>query len=300
MCNCPIAVSSTAFHTNSVEVLFNLGESSSISAIELSGNLGYNEPSKLFTLLKEKAKKARIFIHNYFPTPKEPFVLNLAHPDTCEKSIRHCLKAIDLCSSLGIKVYSVHAGMAINPRPADLGRSQSYCRPIPFEESRNLLIDSCYKIADYAEGKDVQLLIENNVVSKSNCPEEVNVRYHLADPKESEMLLPALSHPNIGILLDVGHLKVSSTTLGFNPYNFIKLLNGKVKAIHLSDNDGDEDQNLSISDESWFWSCISWDQLEYISLELKPYPIQLIKNQLKLIQDKIKKIHSSYKFILSL
>jgi len=52
------------------------------------------------------------------------------------------------------------------------------------------------------------LLVENNVVAKFNCEKAINRRYHFADPEESELFLPALSHPNIGVLLDLGHLVV--------------------------------------------------------------------------------------------
>ncbi len=56
-------------------------------------------------------------IHNYFPPPKQQFVLNLSSPDedTRQKSVAHVIQSIELAKTLNAKIYSVHAGFVNDP-----------------------------------------------------------------------------------------------------------------------------------------------------------------------------------------
>ena len=85
--------------------------------------------------------------------PEKLFVLNLAHPETVLKSMDHCKKSIRLCAELGRNNYSLHAGLAINPRPNDLGKSQTHLKPLAIKESRKVLIDACIEVAEYAQSR---------------------------------------------------------------------------------------------------------------------------------------------------
>lgn len=282
-----IALSSTCLGSVNIGSLCEFAAANDIRDIELSANISFMADKELLRVLEMNAGRINFYVHNYFPAPRNSFVLNLAHPDTYKRSLKHCLKAVDLCSALGIRVYSVHAGMAISPSPEDLGKSLSGYAPIDFRESRDLLIKACREIAGYASDKGVQLLIENNVLNEGNCPETVNTCYHFADPVESERLFPMFSHPNIGVLLDVGHLKVSAAVSGFEPCNLIYMFRREIRAVHLSDNNGRYDQNLPVTEQSWFWPHIPWEQLEYISLEIKDCTPGLVKKQLFLIAEKV-------------
>ncbi|MBI1811170.1 MAG: sugar phosphate isomerase/epimerase [Nitrospirae bacterium] len=282
-----IALSSTCLGNTDIKSLCEYAEVNNIRSIELSANIPFISDKELVKTLETYTDRINFYIHNYFPAPKDSFVLNLAHPATHERSLKHCLKAVDLCSSLGIAVYSIHAGMAINPSADDLGKSLSRYAPIDLKESRDLLTTACHEIAGYALGKGVRILIENNVINEGNCPENVNRHYHFADPAESEKLFTLFSNPNIGVLLDAGHLKVNATNLNFKPHNFINLFREKINAIHLSDNDGRYDQNLPIDEQSWFWQYLPWEQLEYVSLEIKECSSHLIKKQIGLIEKQL-------------
>ena len=282
-----IALSSTCLGNADIKSLCEYAAANNIWSIELSANIPFMLGKELVKTLEAYTDRINFYIHNYFPAPKDSFVLNLAHPATYERSLEHCLKAVDLCSSLGITVYSIHAGMAINPFPDDLGKSLAHYAPADFKESRDLLTTACHEIAGYALGKGVRILIENNVINEGNCPENVNRHYHFADPAESEKLFPLFSHPNIGVLLDAGHLKVTSAILNFEPCDFINLFKEKIKAVHLSDNDGRYDQNLPIDEQSWFWQHLPWEQLEYVSLEIKESFSRQIKRQIGLIEKQL-------------
>ena len=94
---------------------------SNINEIELSGGL-YSK-----NLIKDihKIKKiSNIQLHNYFPPPKKPFVLNLASLDKniSKKSYNHIIKAINLCKNLGTQFYSFHAGFLCDVKPNELGK----------------------------------------------------------------------------------------------------------------------------------------------------------------------------------
>lgn len=88
------------------------------------------------------------------------------------------------------------------------------------------------------------------------------------------------------LLVDLGHLKVSAKTLKFDKNKFLKKCDKFIKAYHISDNNSVKDQNNLISQRSWFWKNIKKDA-EFYSLEIKTKFIKEIKNQLKIMKDKL-------------
>ena len=73
----------------------------------------------------------------------------------------------------------------------------------------------------------------------------------MADPDEIELVLGELDG-NVGLLLDVGHLKVSSLTLGFDLVEAMSRLLPLAEGFHLSENGGMADDHLSFGDDAWF------------------------------------------------
>ena len=92
-----------------------------ISSIELSG--GKFSKDILENLDKLK-KKANFQIHNYFPPPSIPFVLNLASQDkeVSKLSLNHVDRALDCCAKLHAKYYSFHAGFLCDLKISEIGR----------------------------------------------------------------------------------------------------------------------------------------------------------------------------------
>ena len=74
-----------------------------INSFELSGGKFFSDV--LTKLRNLENQDFNIQIHNYFPVPKNPFVLNLASSDELisELSIQHCMKSIELASNLKLK-----------------------------------------------------------------------------------------------------------------------------------------------------------------------------------------------------
>ncbi|MEQ8736027.1 MAG: hypothetical protein RIC29_13965 [Rhodospirillaceae bacterium] len=71
-----------------------------------------------------------------------------------------------------------------------------------------------------------------------------------------ERFMSDINRSNVSFLIDVGHARVSATALGFSPYDFMERTKPFTSALHLSDNDGQEDQNLAYSANSWFWELL--------------------------------------------
>ena len=109
-----IYVSTGGFRDFTFLEAINILSHAGITAFELSGGRFLDNINKP---LKACSKKYNIALHNYFPIPKKPFVLNLAsfREDIFTASSAHIANAIDLSSQIGAKFYSFHAGYLIDP-----------------------------------------------------------------------------------------------------------------------------------------------------------------------------------------
>jgi len=72
---------------------------------------------------------------------------------------------------------------------------------------------------------------------------------------------------NVGLLLDVGHFKISSKTLNFNLLKGYKKIKKYIKGYHLNDNDGINDKNFPFTRKSWFVDILK-KNLNYYSIEV--------------------------------
>jgi hypothetical protein len=91
---------------------------------------------------------------------------------------------------------------------------------------------------------------------------------------------------NVGLLVDLAHLYVSSVTLGFNAVKAHNQISQWVHAYHLSENNGLEDLNWPVEEESWFWNCIRRD-LDYYSLEVYGVSEVALSSQVNLVENKL-------------
>ncbi|MFC1807231.1 sugar phosphate isomerase/epimerase family protein [Candidatus Omnitrophota bacterium] len=279
--------SSTCFKECDLSRLLYFLAENNIDGLEISGNLMRKSHGDIVQLMNEYKDRINFYIHNYFPIPASPVVLNPAMEKTAAYTITRCKKAIDLCVEFNIPFYSMHAGMAFDPNPGDLGNSQAHFEPISLNESRDILVRSCVEIAEYAKIRGVGVLLENNVAANINCPNRLNDRYHLADPDESSKLIGLFDNSNLGMLLDVGHLKVSAQTLGFDPKIFIANFRRHIRAVHISDNNGNEDQHLLINSDMWFCDYLPWNQIRYVSLEITGQTVGKLLSQMRIVRKRI-------------
>ncbi len=204
-----------------------------------------------------------VLVHNYFPPPETAFVLNLAATDLeiLEASKDHCRRAMELCAAIGAPFYSVHAGFAMNLRPAQLGQPEQQAalgveHLVPVEDARSVFRQSVLELADHACKLNLRLLLENNVISPVQAAAGRAESLLLTHPEETRRFFEDLRHPAAGFLLDVAHAKVSGRALGFDPMAFFFELEEFLGALHLSDNDGQRDNNQMFGPDAWFRNAL--------------------------------------------
>ena len=282
-----IYISTGGFKTNTCSQSINSLIDNGIFSIELSGGqFEINQKNYLNSIKKDK--KLILQVHNYFPPPKDPFVLNLGSLDDtiASKSFNHALNSINLAALLGGKYYSFHAGFLLDPKLNELGgkirKKSIYNR----NRSVDLFVNRVKKLALFASKKNITLLIENNVLSLKNFNEFGQNILLMVDYKESAEIMKKINLENVKMLIDVAHLKVSSNSLNFNPKVFLEHLDEWIAAYHLSENDGTSDDNEKFREDSWFWPFLKKD-LDYYSIEVYNTTINELKDQKKLAEKMI-------------
>ena len=282
-----IYISTGGFKSNTCSQSINSLIANDIFSIELSGGqFEINQKNYLYSIKMDK--KLILQVHNYFPPPKDPFVLNLGSLDEtiATKSIKHALNSINLAALLGGKYYSFHAGFLLDPKLNELGgqirKKSIYNR----KRSIDLFVKRVKKLALYASKKNITLLIENNVLSLKNFNEFGQNILLMVDHKESAEIMKKINLENVKMLIDVAHLKVSSNSLNFNPKVFLDHLDEWIAAYHLSENDGTSDDNEKFREDSWFWPFLKKD-LDYYSIEVYNTTINELKDQKKLAEKMI-------------
>lgn len=280
-----IYISTRAFKEKSIKDILELCFSKGLINLELGSNIEYSTDT--IGLLKEfKGASMRFLLHNYFPRPQEDFVLNLASDDNeiIRRSIQHCKQAIELSAMLESPFYSVHAGFAFHASPADLGSSLIGLPRIPYERSYDIFLESIRFLAEYAQHAGVKLAVENNVVADFNLIGGENRLILLADALEAVNVYRQVSSHNLFYLIDLGHLKVSSTVLRFDRNEYLKEIMPYTIAFHLNDNDSHSDQHLLFDENSWFMDIISMNQDKFFIIETSSLNEAEIFNAIKILE----------------
>ena len=278
-----IYVSTGLNKKNFTSKTINIFLKNNITNIELSSGFYEKNINKKITV---KEKKINYLIHNYFPVPKNGFVFNLSSNDKSirNKSINLAIKAIQLSKKINADYYSFHGGFLIDPDINTLGEALETKILISKKDGVKNFINSVQILSAEAKKQGLFLLIENNVLTRDNLLKYKKNPLLFVETNEVISIMKKLPS-NIGILLDVGHLNVSSKTLNFCKYEFIKKCNFWIKGYHLSENNGIYDQNEPVKKNSWFWKILK-KNLTY-SLEIKYKNIFSLKQQMKLANKKI-------------
>ena len=91
-------------------------------------------------------------------------------------------------------------------------------------------------------------------------------------------------YPKVRILLDIGHLNVSSTTIGYSGTNLIKEIKDKIMALHLSHNNGLIDSNNSLEETTSYLQEVKKIPCKYSTLEVYDYNPSILRNCVKLAE----------------
>jgi sugar phosphate isomerase/epimerase len=271
-----IYISSSCIKSKNIKDTITLLVKNGFKNIELSGGTEYYE-GLIDDLLDLKNKyNLNYLCHNYFPPPKEHFVLNLASLDKTiyAKSLEHIEEAIKLSIKIGSPKYSFHAGFFVSPDVNQLGKLFS---PTKLYDKKEALTQFCSgyrylkKIAD-----GIDLYIENNVLSYSN---------HKIYKYNPLMLLTYADFVELkqeidfNLLLDVAHLKVNCNTLSLNFEEQLHNLFLVSDYIHLSDNDSMHDRNIEVKKDSELYNILKHLDSRGKTITLEIYEeIDKIKN----------------------
>ena len=228
-----------------------------------------------------------LLAHHYFPPPRHRFVVNLASQDAAllAQSIAQVKRSIDFCSRFDIPLFSFHAGFCADP---DSGFCFSRSPQItPYHHAFDTFVTSVKEVNTYAQARGVKLAIENNVLSRRTLQEGINRLLLLCEASEFEKLWERIPCDNLGILLDLGHLRVSASWLGFDADAFIERVKGKISALHINDNDGRSDTHGRVDKGSWCLETISRHHLAGVPiiLESANRTIAEVKQQVGIIEN---------------
>lgn len=237
--------------------------------IELSGGTDYYVGYEDDILHLQDKYDLNYLVHNYFPPPKENFVLNLASLDDniYNKSLQHLSRSIRLCHKIGAERFGFHAGFFIDLNTKEIGSAIEKKSIINKILSINRFCEAFEMLQK--ESKGIDLYIENNVYSDSN--------YHVFGDQVPFMLLAYHDYKelkkkiNFKLLLDLAHLKVCATTLKLNFNEEINNMIKKSDYLHISENNGKIDQNLGLNKKNNLSKIIRKHNLKDKTITIEVY-----------------------------
>lgn len=218
--------------------------------IELSGGTQYYSGLEEDLIQLQNKYDLNLLCHNYFPPPKRDFVLNLAslNPDIYQQSVHHIKALIELSARLNAPKLAFHAGFFLNVEVSELGKVISQDKIQDKARSLQNFYDAYQELQTCAKQFGVTLYIENNVYSLKNAErynfQEIFMLTSYQDFLDLKQKLNCLP------LIDLAHLKVSSNVLKKDFHAQASQFLQETDYIHVSENNGLEDQNLGLDPHS--------------------------------------------------
>ena len=284
-----IFVSTSGFKKKKINEIIDILVSNGFRNIELSGGSDYYDKLEEDLINLKEKYNLKLQLHNYFPPPKENFVLNLSSNNNYifDKSIKHYKKSIDISKKLGANKFAIHAGYLIDPDVSELGKNIK--KSLFIEKSIGIeRFVNGYSILKKYAGDNFEIYIENNVISENNYK-----NFSYKNPllfTDFNGYLELKNKLDFKILLDIAHLKVSCKTLGINFANELKIFNKLTDYIHISGNNGISDNNKSICSDETLKNALNNFNLENKISTIEVYSgINDIKNSYKYLNDLYKK-----------
>jgi sugar phosphate isomerase/epimerase len=255
--------------------------------IELTGGTRYYDGYESDLLELKEKYGLNFLVHNYFPPPKDPFILNLASLDTdiYEKSLHHLKKALRLTRLIGGSRFGFHAGFFVD-RPVNeigqqFGKSKIYSR----KKALKRFVSGFQILKE--EFNEIDLYIENNCYSESNGQVYgSDVPFMLLGADDYKELRNQIE---FHLLLDIGHLMVTANTCHLDFEKEFQSLFNHSDYIHISSNDGKHDQNFGLTDKGKLFEILTdcnWEN-KIISLEIYE-GLKALRNTYSMVSSLIK------------
>ena len=243
-----IYVSSACIKTDSIINAVNILSKNGFKNIELSGGAKFEERIVEKLLDLKSRYNLNYLCHNYFPPPEEPFVINLAslNENIYRRSLEFLKSSIKISKMLGASKFGFHAGFYFDMFVCDIGKVKSEKQLLDQKACLNCFIKGFLELKNLSE--KIELYVENNVVSEENYSNFASKNpFMLTHAKE---YFDMRKHVDFNLLLDIGHLKVSSKTLSFDFRSQLEKLLPHSEYLHISDNDAIRDLNKGLESDS--------------------------------------------------
>ena len=221
-----------------------------IKDIELSGGTQYYPDVERDLVDGQKKYGLQYVCHAYFPPAQEDFVVNLAscNDKIYDQSREHYRRCIKLLTRLECKTLSVHAGFFVEINSEQIGKSLNSAIIYDRQEAYDRFCSAYKELVAEAQKAGIAVYLENNVISSVNYQNFGRENYFMMTDWES--ICEMREKLNFNLLLDIGHLYVSSHTLMLDYKHQVQMLCDQVKWMHVSDNDGITDQHLPLKEDS--------------------------------------------------
>ena len=251
-------LSTSAFGGTSISTAINSSVEMGVTNIELSAPHKHQPLKEIEQILVDQTLSGLKFTtHNYFPAPLSPFVLNPAASEQSNKtaSLQLVRNAIRLSRASNSPVYGIHAGYLTTAKPGKNGEFDfgDYTEKNRYKKSLERATSFVQEVSSEFREAGVKLLIENLFPT----PLKQHSLFCTIDEIREYM---SCIDQDVGLLLDLGHLNVSSNILGFDKRVFLDQymseFGERVYEVHVSENKGIRDEHLPIKVGSW--------QLDYL------------------------------------
>ncbi len=259
------------------------------TCIELTGGTEYYPDYQQDLLDLQKQFNLNYLLHNYFPPPVDHFVINLASLDTTtfKQSLSQLKKSIELSTRFSASKFGFHAGFTVDIGANELGAAIGDKRVWSKEKGIERFCEGFLALKKYYNQAG-KLYLENNVYSLSNYKKFGDTAPLLLLTFEDYTALR--EKIDFAMLLDVAHLYVTCRTLKLS---FEKELAGFMTVtdyIHVSENDGMQDQNLGIEKRSFLFKQLAKYDLSQKTVTLEIYSgIETVKQSYELIDSLMQK-----------
>lgn len=271
--NCHL--SSSCFPGQSMEEVLRICETEGIYDVEWSAPHPLKSVEEIQKLLGFYKDKGFSFVpHNYFPPRREDFVLNIASADQhiIDLSLGLVKDMLDVAQATGMSVYGIHAGYLADPVVGEDGMFRFPDKTIKADQAVKNAVKFIETIKPMFNDTGVQLILENLFPLKEG---EYSLNCSFEEIKD---LIEAVG-PDVGLLLDLGHLNVTCELRRIPRNKFISRYlseyGSRIHEVHLSENGGRKDEHLPVLNGSWQLDMI--DEIETIKLKDREHRIYCLE-----------------------
>lgn len=246
---------STTFHgveTTDLEEVLSLLNDLNIDGIELGSTHIYRSDMEVMI---NKMWSKRMVTHNFFPPTKDPsFVMNIASNNTeiRNESIMHAMHCIKVAANIGAEVYTVHPGFMATP---DLKKNITTYdfhfgpKRVNKELAMVTMLESLSELIDTAKQHKVKLAIE----TEGSLTEPGVLLMETMD--EYDQLFSRFPE-DIYLNLNLAHTRFAADEHKYKMDDFIKCYYEKIVLVEISHNNGQIDQHLPLTNNSYIFDYL--------------------------------------------